>query len=154
MKRLYIFDLDGTIALIDHRRHLLEGKDPNRWRAFYAACTKDEPNFSVISVMHGLLISGSEIWIFSGRSEEVRDKTISWLHRFTLFPEHELTGPMLQMREAGDTTPDDVLKQRWLDSMLPVDRQRLVATFDDRQRVVDMWRKNGITCFQVAPGDF
>ena len=26
--------------------------------------------------------------------------------------------------------------------------------FDDRQRVVDMWRRNGIQCCQVAPGDY
>lgn len=38
--------------------------------------------------------------------------------------------------------------------MLLVDRDRLVAVFDDRARVVRMWRKAGITCFQVAPGDF
>jgi hypothetical protein len=25
---------------------------------------------------------------------------------------------------------------------------------DDRQKVVDMWRAEGLTCFQVAPGDF
>ena len=26
--------------------------------------------------------------------------------------------------------------------------------FDDRQSVVDMWRARGLTCFQVAKGDF
>jgi hypothetical protein len=26
--------------------------------------------------------------------------------------------------------------------------------FDDRSRVVEMWRKNGIKCFQVAEGNF
>ena len=26
--------------------------------------------------------------------------------------------------------------------------------FDDRQSVVDMWRSRGLTCFQVAKGDF
>jgi hypothetical protein len=25
---------------------------------------------------------------------------------------------------------------------------------DDRQQVVDEWRRMGLTCFQVAPGDF
>jgi hypothetical protein len=25
---------------------------------------------------------------------------------------------------------------------------------DDRQRVVDMWRSNGLTCLQVAEGNF
>ena len=26
--------------------------------------------------------------------------------------------------------------------------------FDDRDRVVAMWREEGVPCFQVAPGDF
>lgn len=36
----------------------------------------------------------------------------------------------------------------------PADRARLVAVFDDRSSVVTMWREHGVTCFQVAPGDF
>ena len=35
-KPLYIFDLDGTLADISHRRHLVESA-PKRWREFYAA---------------------------------------------------------------------------------------------------------------------
>ena len=30
----------------------------------------------------------------------------------------------------------------------------IFAVFDDRQQVVDMWRDNGLTVFQVADGDF
>lgn len=156
MKRpLYIFDLDGTLALIDHRRNILDDKeDPNRWRRFYALCDKDEPNLSVLATMERLRHIGCEIWIFSGRSDEVRERTITWLAYHTSFLKYDLYGPMLQMREAGDHTPDDVLKEQWLVSMLPEDRERLVAAFDDRKRVVDMWRRNGVTCFQVADGGF
>ena len=38
--------------------------------------------------------------------------------------------------------------------MSPEDRARLVMVFDDRDRVVNMWRRNGVVCAQVAPGDF
>lgn len=58
------------------------------------------------------------------------------------------------MRPAGDTTPDHELKQSWLLSLPNEDRERLMCAFDDRQRVVDMWRRNGVLCCQVAPGDF
>ena len=34
------------------------------------------------------------------------------------------------------------------------DYDDVFAVFDDRQQVVDMWRQNGLTCFQVADGDF
>jgi hypothetical protein len=30
----------------------------------------------------------------------------------------------------------------------------VVAVFDDRDKVVNMWRENGLTCMQVAYGNF
>lgn len=151
---LYIFDLDGTLALIEHRRHILDREDSQKWRDFYAACDRDKPNAPVIDTMHRLRWTGAEVWIFSGRSDEVRDKTIAWLADHTIFMTHDLRGPMLQMRAEGDYTADDELKRQWLHSMLPEDRARLVAAFDDRDRVVRMWRSEGVTCFQVADGEF
>ena len=50
---------------------------------------------------------------------------------------------------------DDKLKQIWLDDLFPKkDKDKIVCIFDDRSKVVDMWRDNGLTCMQVAPGDF
>lgn len=154
-RALYIFDLDGTLALIEHRRHFVEReRDKQDWKAFYAACDQDAANAPVISTMERLRHAGAEIWIFSGRSDEVRDKTIDWLAEHTSFMTHELQGPMLTMRREGDYTPDDVLKKQWLDEMLGVDRVRLVAVFEDRARMVKMWRNAGVPCFQVADGEF
>lgn len=152
-KPLYIFDLDGTLALIDHRKHFLDREDKDRWRHFYAACDKDLPNPPVIAVMESLRHTGADIWIFSGRSDEVRTKTVAWIAEHTSFMTHDL-GVRLVMRSEGDYTADDVLKKSWLDGMLVDDRQRLVAVFDDRDRVVGMWRAAGVPCFQVAPGEF
>ena len=47
---------------------------------------------------------------------------------------------------------DSALKQMWLDTL--IDKDDVFAVFDDRQQVVDMWRSNGLTCFQVADGNF
>lgn len=146
---LYIFDLDGTLALCGHRKHHLDAKD---WRSFYAACDQDAPNGAVIATAESLYAAGADIWIFSGRSSEVRQKTEQWLWSYLSFAAR--MGPALLMRDEGDHRPDDELKQLWFDRMLDEDRARLVATFDDRDRVVQMWRRNGVTCFQVAPGDF
>lgn len=154
MKPLYIFDLDGTLALIEHRRHMLDWDTRDKWRHFYAACDKDLPNAPVLATMERLRHAGADVWIFSGRSDEVRDKTIAWLAYHTSFMTNELEGPVLAMRAAGDYTADDVLKRQWLDAMLVDDRQRLVAAFDDRDRVVKMWRDAGVPCFQVAEGEF
>lgn len=154
MKPLYIFDLDGTLADIEHRRHIIEdpSRDDSKWRRFYAACVDDVPNAPVISVMEALR-RFADVWIFSGRSSEVRPQTVAWL------AEHTSLNPLdmecaVRMRDEGDYTPDHVLKKQWLDSMLIDDRQRLVAVFDDRSSVVKMWRDAGVACFQVAPGEF
>ncbi|TVR65449.1 MAG: hypothetical protein EA420_03195 [Candidatus Competibacteraceae bacterium] len=153
MKPLYIFDLDGTLALNDHRTPILKRESRDKWKDFYAACDKDLPNHPVIRVMESLRIF-ADIWIFSGRSDEVRDKTVRWLADHTSFLTAELEGPMLVMRAEGDYTVDHVLKKQWFDLMLYSDRARLVAVFDDRDQVVKMWRDAGVTCFQVADGDF
>lgn len=153
MKPLYIFDLDGTLALIEHRKHILEDSDRDKWRRFYAACDFDHPNTAVIATMERLRHAGADVWIFSGRSDEVRSKTVAWLTQHTSFMSWELD-TALTMRAEGDYTADDVLKRQWLDAMLVDDRRRLVASFDDRDRVVAMWRDAGVTCFQVAPGEF
>lgn len=155
MKPLYIFDLDGTLANCEHRQcFLLNEDDPERWRKFYAACDLDLPNTPVISTMKRLRDAGADIWVFSGRSDEVRDKTIDWLAQHTPFWRYELNEGALTMRPAGDFTPDHELKAQWLERMLVDDRERLVAVFDDRKSVVDMWRSKGVACFQVAPGEF
>ena len=156
VRPLYIFDLDGTLALIDHRRPvLLDKNDPERWDRFYSMCFGDVPNKPVIETMERLWQSGAEIWIFSGRRSEVRNQTMTWLNKYTNImswgTDMSLT---LTMRPENDHRPDNELKKAWLDGMLLDDRERLVAVFDDRDRIVKMWRDNGITCFQVAPGEF
>lgn len=150
MKPLYIFDLDGTIALCEHRKHFLDTKD---WRGFYAACHEDVPNTAVIATMYNLCRSGADVWVFSGRSSEVRGKTLAWLAQHAPYISQPWENTIV-MRDEGDHRPDDELKQQYLDRMLTEDRERLVAIFDDRDRVVKMWRDNGVMCFQVAPGAF
>lgn len=152
---LYIFDLDGTIANIEHRRHLVEkregGPQPD-WDEFYRRCVDDWANWPVISTLVALLDRGCDVWIWSGRSSMVMNETREWLR---LRISHERAIEIdLQMRDEGDFTPDDALKERWLGEMSDLDRRRLVAVFDDRDKVVAMWRRNGVACFQVAPGDF
>ena len=160
MRPLYIFDLDGTLALIDHRRHFVEG--PNKdWRAFFAACVDDRPNLPVIRTLQALRRGGAECWIWSGRSDEVQAETEEWLYRHgclksSMFLHWEPFRPpeAFRMRAAGDFTPDDQLKAKWLSEIEPPEFNRLTAVFDDRDKVVAMWRAAGVSCFQVATGDF
>lgn len=88
------------------------------------------------------------------KSENLREQTEHWLRYNILAHMNWSNQNQLKMRPAGDYTPDDVLKESWLHAMSPEDRARLVMVFDDRDRVVNMWRRNGVVCAQVAPGDF
>lgn len=156
-KHMYIFDLDGTLALIDHRTHFV--RDGNKqWKEFFEACDKDEPNWNVIEVFKSLVLAGETIEIWSGRSDEVREKTEAWLDRYLTcidYWDRKLPGSsfLKRMRPANDYQKDSLLKKSWLDEE-QAKGNKIIAVFDDRQQVVDMWRDNGVSCFQVAPGDF
>jgi hypothetical protein len=150
-KDLYIFDLDGTIAKIDHRRHFVEDKKNQRWDEFSRACVDDEPNKPVIKIFSLLYNNDCDIYIWSGRSALVFKETVVWL-RENIGLSYDVIFKILKMRSHGDTTQDTVLKQRWYENLIQYDKERLVCIFDDRQTVVDMWRSLGLTCLQVAPG--
>ena len=64
----------------------------------------------VLRVMESLR-QFADVWIFSGRSDEVRDKTVDWLLEHTSFKYSDLNDGALMMRRHGDYTADDVLKQ-------------------------------------------
>ena len=153
MKDLVIFDLDGTLANIDARRKLsIKDNGKMDWDKFFdpANIDLDLPNDPVIQMAQLLKDSGKTIIIFSGRSKATKDATRNWLNR------NNVPFDILKMRPTGHPwafMPDDKLKQTWLDDLIP-DRNRIMCIFDDRDKVVKMWRDNGLTCFQVADGDF
>ncbi|GJD57768.1 hypothetical protein [Methylobacterium dankookense] len=143
-KMFVVFDLDGTLALTAHRAHFLDRPSKEKdWRGFYAACDKDEPCHPIIRTLLALDATGAEIEIWSGRSDEVKDKTVAWLG------EHGLSHITIRTRREGDHRPDTVLKTEWLD-----EGRKPALVFEDRASVVAMWRARGIVCCQVAPGDF
>lgn len=146
---LAIFDLDGTISDPSHRLWMVQQEKPD-WSGFYRACGDDQPVKSVIAVARALHETGHELWLFSGRSIEVVGLTYMWLAL------HDIGGlfSRLNFRLADDYRADDVIKRMWYDEMSQEDKDRLSVVFDDRDRLVRMWRSLGVTCFQVADGDF
>jgi len=149
-KKTVIFDLDGTIALIDKRRAI--STKPNGkmdWDIFFDSknINLDQPNTPIIKMVQMLDKQGFNIVIFSGRSDRTKWTTRSWLIK------HKVPFNQLVMRpKKHHFMPDNLLKQMWLDTL--VDKNDVFMVFDDRNQVVNMWRSNGLTCVQVADGDF
>lgn len=145
---MIVFDLDGTLALDHHRKHFLEG-DVKYWDEYFNACMHDELNVPIATVLYSIAKTGARIGIWTGRSETVEKATYDWLRKHQIMPFID----EIRMRGADDRTQDDVLKKHWLDQLRSTGGDvRLV--FEDRTRVVAMWRAEGVTCCQVAPGDF
>ena len=150
-----IFDLDGTLADIETRRGIsIKENGKMDWDIFFSSrlVETDEPKESVIEMARVLSAAGHKIAILSGRSKATKQVTTEWL-RF-----HGVPFDVLKLRPTSHPwkfMPDDKLKQGWLDDLWPDDKKdNIVCVFDDRDKVVKMWRENGLDCFQVAPGDF
>lgn len=144
---IYICDIDGTIANIDHRLHFIQ-QEPKDWNAFFEACEDDEPIKDVINLITDLS-RNHEIFMVSGRSDQVRNKTIDWLRRWDV-PCYEI-----YMRKAGDHRQDSIVKSELLDQLIrDYSRTLIVGIFEDRKQVVDMYRARGLRVFQVAEGNF
>jgi hypothetical protein len=57
------------------------------------------------------------------------------------------------MRKHNDFRKDAIVKKEIYEEKI-ADHHDVLCVFDDRQLVVEMWRELGLTCMQVAPGDF
>lgn len=146
-KNTIIVDLDGTLALDDHRNHLLHQPDGKRdWDAYFALCGADAPNEPVIELCRAMFYRGYFIRIFTGRSDSVEDETRKWLDV------HDVQFDSLTMREKSDRTDDHELKPSWAETY--GGRDSILFVVEDRERVVHSWRSRGYTVFQCAPGKF
>ena len=137
-----IFDLDGTLCDITHRMHFIENGNKD-WDGFYKACPADVPKYPIIEIKGMCHDAGHRIIISSGRSENVREETEAWLQRHDVFY-HELL-----MRPDACFVPDQALKKAWLDQGVFGDKADILFVIEDRDRMVKMWRDQGLTCLQV-----
>jgi hypothetical protein len=130
-----ICDIDGTIADMGDR-------GPFHWHLV----GEDKPIAIIIDLLR-ILAAHYEIILVSGRSDESMMLTRAWL------AEHEIPYHALLMRKEGDYRKDTVVKQELYQNQIePFYDVQFVL--EDRSAVVEMWRSLGLTCLQVAPGDF
>jgi phosphoserine phosphatase len=151
-----IFDLDGTLADIELRRKkALKDNGEIHWGVFFDPrnIDLDSPVESIVTLYHVFrLQSGFKTVIFSGRSDITKDATEKWFRRhYIVLPD------IFIMRRDGDFTPDQDLKKQWLEELLEtekISKNQILFVVDDRNKVVNMWREEGLTCLHCAEGDF
>jgi hypothetical protein len=136
--RAVLVDIDGTLALRTGDR------SPYDWDRV----GEDEPNPPVIELVRTIRAADQHrIILMSGRDESCRRQTEMWLDA-QLVPFDEL-----HMRTEKDNRKDSIVKEELYRRHVE-GRYEVAFVIDDRNQVVAMWRGLGLSCFQVAEGNF
>lgn len=143
-EEIVIFDIDGTLADVSERIIHVK-KKPKNWNAFFQGMSQDIAIHSMVRLCNILYASGIKILLCSGRNEVHRSQTVQWLAQQGV-NYHELI-----LRHDGDMRSDTVVKREMLAG---IDRSKILFVVEDRSRVVEMWRSEGLVCLQCAPGEF
>ena len=132
----YIFDIDGTVALRN-------GRSPYD----YTRVSEDLPNKPVIKILKQLQYNWYKIIFVSWRPNSCEQDTFEWL-----CDNIDISYIELYMRKTWDKRPDTEVKREILEQLTK--KYYIEWVFEDRTRCVQMYRESGITCFQVAEGNF
>ena len=154
-KPVVICDLDGTLCDIKHRLHFVknlpEGEKKD-WKSFFEGIKDDKLREDVNTKISQKVFSEDEpedvkIIFVSARPEEYREATIQWFDRVCNEKRHifDAINPYhinLIMRETGDKRDDVEVKEEIYHKYLK--HLNIIKVFDDRPRVIKMWREKGL----------
>ena len=146
MQRAVIFDIDGTLADNSIRQKILMDNSRD-WHTFFKNMGDDAPVPAVLEIYQVLQKTNTyKMLIVSGRPDNYRKLTEQWLvWNNIIFDE-------LYMRSAKDQRSDVDVKRDILQHLR--EKYDIAFVFDDRSAVVEMWRNEGITCFQCQDNNF
>ena len=146
-KQTIVFDVDGTIADVEHRRTFVTQK-PADWKSFKEFTVYDTPVQWVCDIAKRYIAQGDDVMFFSARNEAQRGITEEQISRW-VGDGHK----GIFLRPDGDFRPDEEFKSDLADKFEEFSG-KIDLVFDDRNKVVDMWRARGTVVVQVADGDF
>lgn len=140
LQEAVLCDLDGTWALI-HNRSPYDASNCD---------VKDLPNNPVVQTILAHYKAGRAIIFCSGREDKFKPETE---RQIEMYSNGLLKNYQLHMRKTDDFRKDSVVKEEIYVNNIE-GQYNVLCVLDDRNQVVDFWRSKGLTCFQVAPGDF
>lgn len=128
-----ITDLDGTLAIATQRKY-----------SDFSRVHLDTPDPMVLDILKCSVDFGRKIIVATGRPDLCRDATYSWLVDTAQLPIE-----MLLMRDSDDFSSDTEVKRRLFQAHI-AGRYAVDLVLEDKRSVVDMWRNQGLRCYEVA----
>lgn len=142
-KDCIICDIDGTIALRN-------GRSPFD----YSKVSEDTFDPRMKRLLETFDPNKLDLIFVSGRegTEQCKEDTVNWICSNLKNSDFRLEFKIF-FRKEGDYRNDAIVKKEIYDNLIKP-TYNVIAVFDDRNRVTDMWREEGILCAQVYYGDF
>ncbi len=149
MKSCVIVDVDGTLAEFDPEavKSWVLG-DEKDWDSFFGYMHDALPVINIVKLVNHLAEKGEAIVICSGRPDSHKQHTLDWLDKHCIPYDDVYLRPQGRDADYDASIKHDLLDEIHKDGYLPW------LVLDDRTDVVNFWRDAGLTCLQVAPGDF
>ena len=139
MQNAVIFDIDGTLSVINEERQELIRK--RSWDKFHRLSICSEVNEKVHSALIEHQNQGAVIVLLTGRPERWLDSTEHWLEKKDIYYD------MLLMRTNGDRRKSNYSKKEHLDQLR--ETFNIIEAWDDRQQDIDLFKSYGIKAVKV-----
>ena len=143
--KIAVFDIDGTLANNAHRQKHINKKNNH---LFHIESIHDDSFEEIVFLARQYFKKiGYKVILVTGRPKTYRAITMKWLDK------NHIKYDNLYMSTPGDGRSDQKFKKDVLEEITSQGDEVVIA-FEDRQKVVDMWRANVVLCMQCDYGNF
>lgn len=148
MRDAIILDVDGTLCDVSSVRYHVDLTHPyntgeKRFDRFHSESVDCPPHQEALDEYHKAREEGLAILVVTGRMEEWKCHTMTWLK------EHEVIYDELYMRPQDDCRKDVIVKTMLLEQIRE-DGYRPVLAVDDNPAIIGLWKNKGIQVIKIA----
>jgi len=133
-------DIDHTVSDATWRDALISGD----WDTYHSEAAYDLPILAMVNILIALADAGHSIIFITARPEKWRQDTLQWLSK------HDIPFNELLMRKDTDYRPAPLMKMDLATTRFKDIKSEVLCIFDDRDDVIDIFKKSGVVSFQVA----